>query len=46
MAGSDYATTLTWRNVVFTPAEARKHVHPHSVRPAGALVHSFLSSTH
>jgi archaellum component FlaF (FlaF/FlaG flagellin family) len=44
--GSDYATSLTWRNVVFTPAEARKYVHPHAAKPAGALAHQFLSSHH
>ena len=44
--GSDYATTLTWRNVVFTPAEARKYVHPRSAKPAGALAHHFHSNSH
>jgi hypothetical protein len=41
--GSNYTTTLTWRNVVWTPAEAKKYVHPKPAKPAGALNHRFLS---
>jgi parallel beta-helix repeat protein len=42
--GSDYTTKLTWRNVVFTPAEAKKYVHPKRAKPAGALAHGFRTS--
>jgi streptogramin lyase len=40
-ADSDYKGTLTWRNVVLTPAELRKYVHPSQAKPAGALNHHF-----
>ena len=40
----DYAGTLTWRNVVLTPAELRKYVHPSQATPAGALSHHFHGS--
>jgi hypothetical protein len=42
--GSDYTTKLTWRNVVFTPAEAKKYVHPKRAKPAGVLTHGFRTS--
>jgi len=41
--GSDYTTTVTWRNVVWTPAEAKKYVHTNAHKPAGALSHPFIS---
>jgi hypothetical protein len=41
LPGSDYTTTLTWGNVVWTPAEANKYNHPKPVKPAGALNHHF-----
>jgi hypothetical protein len=41
-ADSDYAGTLTWRNVVLTAAEFNKFGHLPSVQPAGALNHRFL----
>jgi CSLREA domain-containing protein len=44
--GSNYNGTLTWRNVVWTPAEAKKYVHPKHVVPAGALSHRFLTKSH
>ena len=36
-ADGDYTGTLTWRNVVLTPAELRKYVHPSQGKPAGAM---------
>ena len=33
--GSNYTTTLTWRNVVLTPAELKEYVHPTQAKPAG-----------
>jgi hypothetical protein len=42
-ARSNYNGTLTWRNVVLTPAEIAKYVHPTRVKPAGALSHQFLN---
>jgi hypothetical protein len=44
-ADSDYTAALTWRNVVLTPAEARKYVHPSQAKPAGALKHRFLHAS-
>jgi hypothetical protein len=41
--GSNYTGTLTWGNVVWTPAEAKKYVHVKHVRPAGVLNHEFRS---
>ena len=41
--GSNYTASLTWRNVVWTPAEAKKYVHPRKAKPAGAVQHQFLS---
>jgi hypothetical protein len=41
--GSNYTTTLNWRNVVLTPAELKKYVHPKQVKPSGALSHRFIS---
>jgi len=43
-ADSDYLGTLTWRNVVLTPAEAKKYGHPSQAKPAGALNHHFHGS--
>ncbi len=43
--GSNYTAPLTWRNVVLTPAEARKYGRPKASKPAGALSHKFLSQT-
>jgi hypothetical protein len=40
--GSNYTTTLTWRNVVWTPAEAKKYVHTKVSKPAGTLSHRFI----
>jgi hypothetical protein len=44
LPGTDYAARLTWRNVVLTPAEARKYDHAlmHQARPAGPLAHRFI----
>ena len=39
--GSNYTGTLTWGNVMWTPAEAKKYDHPKPVKPAGALNHPF-----
>jgi hypothetical protein len=43
-ADSNYKGTLDWRNVVLTPAELRKYVHPNQAKPAGALNHHFHGS--
>ena len=43
-ADSDYTGTLTWRNVVLTPAEVTKYNHPSQAKPAGALNHHFHAS--
>jgi Bacterial Ig-like domain (group 3) len=45
-ADGDYRGTLTWRNVVLTPAEALKYGHPSQAKPAGALHHRFLHRSH
>ena len=45
-ADSDYTANLTWRNVVLTPAQARKYDHPSQAKPAGALYHRFLRPSH
>jgi Bacterial Ig-like domain (group 3) len=45
-ADSDYTANLTWRNVVLTPAQARKYDHPSQAKPAGALHHRFLRPSH
>ncbi len=43
LPGSDYVASLTWRNLVLTPAEARKYAHPsRPATPAGALAHRFI----
>jgi hypothetical protein len=44
--GSDYNGTLNWRNVVLTPAEIEKYVHPAQAKPAGALNHRFHHRSH
>jgi hypothetical protein len=41
--GSNYSGTLDWRNVVLTPAEIQKYVHPAQFKPAGALNHRFFN---
>jgi hypothetical protein len=41
--GSNYTGSLTWRNVVWTPAEYQKYVHPQNATPTGALKHHFPS---
>ncbi len=41
--GSNYAGTLTWRNVVWAPGDLDKNGHPKPYRPGGALNHKFLS---
>jgi hypothetical protein len=41
--GSNYVTTLTWRNLVLTPAEIQKYDSPRGAHPAGALHHRFVS---
>jgi hypothetical protein len=33
--GSDYVGRLAWRNLMWTPAEYKKYVHPHHVKSAG-----------
>jgi hypothetical protein len=43
LPGSDYTTTLTWRNVVWPPSLVGKYVHPKAAHPAGALGHHFLA---
>jgi hypothetical protein len=35
--GSNYTGTLTWRNVVLTPAEIEKYVRPVRFKPGGRL---------
>jgi hypothetical protein len=42
--GTDYVAKLTWRNLVLTPAEARKYDHSsmHLARPAGPIAHRFI----
>ncbi len=42
----NYTGTLTWRNVVFTPAEIKKYIDPILAKPAGALNHHFQASNH
>jgi hypothetical protein len=42
----NYTCTLTWRNVVLTPAEIKKSVQPWQVTPAGALNYRFLKPSH
>jgi len=45
LPGSDYVASLTWRDLVLTPAEARKYAHPsHPASPAGALAHRFIGA--
>ena len=44
--GSNYAGTLTWRNVVLPPAEINKYANPLRSKPAGALNHRFLARSH
>jgi hypothetical protein len=39
--GSNFVTTLNWKNVVLTPTQARQlHAESHTA-PAGALAHRF-----
>ena len=45
-ADGDYTGTLTWRNVVLTPAEAKKFDDPSRAKPGGPLNHRFLRSSH
>ena len=40
--GSNYTGTLTGDNVVWTPAEYKKYVHPQHTRPTGPMSHRFL----
>jgi hypothetical protein len=42
-ADGNYVGTLTWRNVVLTPAESAKYDHRSHHTPAGALKHRFLA---
>jgi hypothetical protein len=42
LPGSNYTTSLTWRNVVWPASPAGKSSHHRAARPAGALAHSFL----
>jgi hypothetical protein len=41
--GSNYTGTLTWGNVVWTPAEAKKYVHAKPAKPARPPIHKFVS---
>jgi parallel beta-helix repeat protein len=41
-AGSNFVTTLNWKNVVLTPAEFLKIHAASGAKPAGALVHRFV----
>jgi hypothetical protein len=43
--GSNFVTTLNWRNVVLTTAEILKYDSPKHAKPAGALGHRFASRT-
>jgi hypothetical protein len=43
---SDYKCSLTWRNVVLTPAELTKLNHRSQAKPAGALNHQFHKRSH
>ncbi len=45
-ADGDYTGTLTWRNLVLTPAEAKKYAHPSRAKPGGPLNHRFLHPSH
>jgi CSLREA domain-containing protein len=42
-SGSNFVTVLNWRNVVLTPAEAKRYLPAKQVNPAGALGHRFVS---
>ena len=42
-AGSNYVTTLNWKSVVLTPAQAQKVRAESHAAPAGALAHRFVS---
>ncbi len=42
-SGSNFVTTLNWRNVVLTPAEAKRYLPAKHASPAGALAHHFAS---
>jgi len=44
--GSNYVGSLTWKSVMWTPAEYKKYVHPQHVKPAGRLAHRFVRKTH
>jgi hypothetical protein len=37
VAGSDYTASVTWRNIVWTPEEARRYLHLFTGKPAGPL---------
>jgi hypothetical protein len=45
LPGSNYQATLTWRNLVMTPAEVKKYDHPKPVKLAGALTRRSLLTT-
>ena len=42
-AGSNYVTTLNWKNVVLTPIQARRVRAESHAKPADALAHRFVS---
>ena len=45
-AGSNFVSTLNWKNLVLTPRLSRElHAQSHG-KPAGALVHQFVSRKH
>jgi hypothetical protein len=41
--GSDFVTTLNWKSVVLTPAQARRLHAQSQAKPAGALAHRFAA---
>jgi hypothetical protein len=41
-SGSNYVVPLDGNNVVWTPAERRKYLHPKHQTPAGALAHNLI----
>jgi hypothetical protein len=44
--GSNYTGSIDWSNVMWSPAEYKKYVHPQHVKPAGRLAHRFVRKTH
>jgi hypothetical protein len=55
VAGSNYNGSITWNNVMWTPAEAkkydqpaqaRKYDHPPHAKPAGSHIHRFVRKAH